>query len=51
MAREAGGPLRHDPLMVRPIKDTTHLDWSIIMVMYQVFKYYVHHILLVQKFL
>jgi hypothetical protein len=38
MAREAGGPLwhdgRHDPLVVRPIKDTTHPAWSIIVVMY-----------------
>jgi hypothetical protein len=57
---------RHDPLVARPIKGMTHPAWSIIvvmyqvllwscisiiMVMYQVFKYYGHHILLVQKFL
>jgi hypothetical protein len=57
---------QHNPLVARPIKDMTHPAWSIIvvmyqvllwscisiiMVMYQVFKYYGHHILLVQKFL
>jgi hypothetical protein len=57
---------RHDPLVVRSIKGTTQPAWSIIVVMYnyyygyvsniivviyQVFKYYDHHILLVQKFL
>jgi hypothetical protein len=62
-ACEAGGLLRHDrrrdPLVTRLIKGTTHPTWNIIVViisniimaMYQVFKYYGHHILLVQKFL
>jgi hypothetical protein len=40
-AREAGGPLRHDgrqgPLVVWPIKGTTHPAWNIIVVMHQVF--------------
>jgi hypothetical protein len=49
LTHEAGNPLRHDPLVARLIKDTTHPAWSIIVVMYQVFKYYDNHILLVQK--
>jgi hypothetical protein len=61
-AREAGGLLRydgrHNPLVARSIKDSANLAWniivyvsSIIVVIYQVFKYYGYHILLVQKFL
>jgi hypothetical protein len=37
------------PLVAGPIKGTTYLPWSIIVVMYQVFKYYGHHVMLVKN--
>jgi hypothetical protein len=50
-ARKADDPLQHDPLVAWLIKDTVHPAWNIIVVISQVFKYYDHHILLVQRFL